>query len=96
MAFNLTDRAEGPEERDEVPTFEVRIFRHGHLVHRELCESEEQAALAAEAWSEFEGVECEVDDLTVRHHPGEILEPEPALGGEDEYPDRGRPEPRAY
>ena len=76
------------EERDEAPTIEVRVFRHGELVHHELCESEEQAALVIEQWAELDGVECEVDDLSVHHRPGEILEPEPAeLRGEG-YPDQ--------
>lgn len=76
------------EERDEAPTIEVRVYRHGDLVHRELCESEEQAALVIEEWSELDGVECEVDDLSVRHEPGEILEPEPAELREQAYPDQ--------
>lgn len=73
------------EERDEAPTTEVRVFRHGELVHQELCESEEQALLVVEEWSEMEGVECEIDDLSVRHRPGEILEPEPAEPSEESY-----------
>ncbi len=36
------------EERDETPTIEVRVFRHGELVHQELCESEEQASLVVD------------------------------------------------
>lgn len=75
-------------ERDETPTVEVRVYRHGDLVHRELCESEEQAALVIEEWSELDGVRCEVDDLSVHHQPGEIVEAEPAELGEDVYPDQ--------
>ena len=63
-------------DRDEVPTVEVRVFRHGTLVHRELVESEEQAALVVDDWAELDGVQCEVDDLSIRHRPGEVLEPE--------------------
>jgi hypothetical protein len=74
------------EERDETPVIEVRVFRHGELVHRELCESEEQAALVVDEWAELDGVECEVDDLTVRHGPDDILAPEPAELGDDDYP----------
>ena len=74
------------DERDEAPTVEVRVFRHGELVHRELCESEEQASLVIEEWSELDGVECEVDDLSVRHRPGEILGPEPAELRDEDYP----------
>ena len=70
----------------ETPSVEVRVFRHGALVHREWCETEEQASFVVGRWSELEGVECEVDDLTVRHRPDEILGSEPA-GIPDE--DRG-------
>lgn len=74
------------EERGETPTVEVRVYRHGKLVHRELCESEEQASLVIEEWSELDGVECEVDDLSLRHEQGDILEPEPAELREEDYP----------
>jgi hypothetical protein len=74
------------EERGEIPVIEVRVFRHGALVHRELCESEEQAALVVDDWAELDGVVCEVDDLTVRHGPDDILAPEPAELDEDDYP----------
>ena len=73
------------ESRDDAPTTEVRVFRHGELVHQELCESEEQASLVVDEWSELDGVFCEVDDLSVRHRPGDILEPEPATLNEDDY-----------
>jgi hypothetical protein len=76
------------EERDEAPTIEVRVFRHGTMVHRELCETEEQAALVVDSWSELDGVECEVDDLSVRHQPTDILEPEPAVLGDEDYPEQ--------
>lgn len=76
------------EARDETPTVEVRVYRHGELVHRELCESEEQAALVIEEWSELDGIECEVDDLSVRHEPGDILEPEPAELREEDHPEQ--------
>ena len=73
------------EERDEAPTIEVRVFRHGKLVHRELCESEEQAAVVVDGWSDLDDVECEVDDLSVRHRLGDVLEPEPAVPTDDDY-----------
>lgn len=65
-------------EREDAPTVEVRVFRHGALVHQELVESEEQAALVVDEWAELDGVRCEVDDLSIRHRPGDILGPEPA------------------
>jgi hypothetical protein len=69
---------------DESPTIEVRVFRHGVLVHQELCESEELASLVVDEWSELDGVQCEVDDLTIRHLPGDIFEPEPVVTGDDD------------
>lgn len=67
------------EQPGDAPTMVVRVFRNGELVSEELCESEEDALVVVESWQEQEGVRCEVDDLTVRHRPGDILEPEPAL-----------------
>lgn len=75
-----------PADHGETPTIEVRVYRDGRLVERELCESEELAALVVDAWLEIEGVECEVDDLSIRHRPGDILEPEPAEIDLEEYP----------
>jgi hypothetical protein len=63
-------------EHCETPTVEVRVFRHGALVHHELVESEEQAALVVDEWAEHDGATCEVDDLSIRHRAGQILEPE--------------------
>ncbi|MGD9704566.1 MAG: hypothetical protein AB7Q42_19905 [Acidimicrobiia bacterium] len=76
------------DERDEAPTIEVRVFRHGELVHQELCESEEQAALLVETWSELDGVDCVVDDLSVHHRQGDILEPGLAELGDDDHRDQ--------
>lgn len=63
----------------DTPRIEVRVHRHGELILRELCDSEEDAARVLEAWSELDDVTCEVDDLTIRHHPDDVLTPEPAL-----------------
>jgi len=63
----------------------VRVWRHGNIVHTELCESDEQARLIVEEWEEMDGVHCEVDDLSVHHRPGEILEPEPSEPAADDY-----------
>jgi hypothetical protein len=65
-----------PEYGTETPNVEVRVYRHGHLVARELCEDGDRVADVLDAWAELDGVECEVDDLSTRHHPGDILEPE--------------------
>jgi len=75
-----------PSELGESPTVEVRVFRLGELVHRQLCESEEEAAAVVDRWIELEGVECEVDDLSTHHRPGEILEPEAPTESAEDYP----------
>ncbi len=80
---------EGVEYGGEAPTVEVTVYRHGELVHRELCESAEVAADVVERWGELDGVECFVDDLAVRHRPGQILEPE----SEESFPDDAYPRP---
>jgi hypothetical protein len=68
----------------DTPRIEVRVYRHGELVQRELCDSEEDANSVVETWSEFDDVICEVDDLTVRHGPEDVLAPEPALPVDEE------------
>lgn len=81
----MTDQQ--PHQWDDSSTVEVRIYRGDELVHTELCESDEEATLVVEEWSERGGVRCEVDDLTIKHRPGDILEPEPAVTDDDEdYP----------
>lgn len=74
--------------RDEIehPTLEVRAYRHGKLVATELCESEDAAADLLQEWEEQPGVVCEIDDLSVAHAAGEILEPGTADVVDDPYP----------
>ncbi len=88
MSKRAEDR-EGVEYGAEAPTVEVTVYRHGELIHRELCESEEAAADVMERWSDEVGVECFLDDLAVHHREGQILEPS---AGES---DRGEAYPRA-
>jgi len=75
------------DPNDAAPTVEVRAFRHGELIGRELVESEEQAALVVDRWSELEGVTCEVDDLSVLHRPGQVFEPAEAYPTDEDYPE---------
>lgn len=78
-----------PEDYGETPTIEVRVYRDDELITRELCESEEQAAQVVQDWETVdERLECEVDDLSFRHRPGDLLEPEPTQPSEpdEEYP----------
>ena len=61
------------------PTIEVRIYRNGQLLVRELCESEEEAATVVEQWSDVENVYVLVDDLSAHHGPEAILAPDERL-----------------
>jgi hypothetical protein len=78
-----------PFETDVAPTVEVRVFRDGRLVHRELCESDADAADVVARW-EGAGVTAEVDALSGVAPPiddpdrlDELAEP---LDADDEYP----------
>lgn len=75
-----------PQELGESRTVEVRVYRHGVLTHRQLCESVEEADAVVDAWSELQGVEFEFDDLSVKHNPEEILEPSLSEPLGEEYP----------
>lgn len=72
---------------DDTPTCEVRIYREGRLVHTELCDSDRAAVEIAARWDEDAAVTIEVDDLTFRHRPGDILEPEPSIPVDADYPE---------
>jgi hypothetical protein len=63
-----------PEDFGETPTLELRVYRRGVLVHRELCASEAEAAALVEVWEEEPGTECEVDDLSATRHDLEARE----------------------
>jgi hypothetical protein len=69
------------------PTIEVRIYREGRLLARELVETEQDAAGVVERWSDVENVYVLVDDLSVRHAPGDILAPDelPTGGADDDH-----------
>lgn len=76
----------GTEFSDERPMFEVRVTRHGELVHRERCETLEQATLVVDEWDGEDGITCEVIDLLHGDRPDdefvdvarEVDEPHPA------------------
>lgn len=69
------------------PTIEVRVYRGDDLVVRELCESEEEAALVVEQWSDVEDVDVLVDDLSAHHGPEDILAADDLAVSDDEgYP----------
>lgn len=68
------------------PSIEVRVFRDGDLIERQLCESDEEAAEVVEKWSEVEDVTCLVDDMSFHHTPNDVLEPEPSAPADEDYP----------
>jgi hypothetical protein len=70
----------------DTPTIEVRVYRRGELVQRELCESEADVEQVLAAWAEIEDVTCQVDDLSYHHRPGDVLEPEPAALRDEDDP----------
>lgn len=70
----------------DAPTIDVRVLRYGRVIHEELCESEEEAALVLDGWSDMEGVEFDVRDLTQRG-PGKPSEEEPVGWSEEGYPE---------
>jgi len=76
---------------DPPGTVEVRVYRNGELLHSEVCESEEQAASIVDRWAEYPETTFEVDDLSIRHRPDEVLAPEPPCPGTD-YPTRFEPD----
>jgi hypothetical protein len=48
------------------PSVAVHVFRRGQLLLSEWCDSVEDAADAAERWSQQRDVRCEVEDLATR------------------------------
>lgn len=58
-----------PEDPSDTPISEVVVLRDGAEIHRQPCESEQEAAAIVAHWEEQPGVECEVIDLTAG--PGE-------------------------
>jgi hypothetical protein len=68
------------------PTLQVNVYERGRLVARVPCESADDAADVISQWEEREGVECELEDLSVRHGGGDVLAPEPEdVVDADEY-----------
>ena len=71
---------------ESTPGIEVRVFRDGDLIERQLCESEEEAAEVVEKWSEVDEVTCLVDDLSFHHTPEDVLEPGLPAPPDEVYP----------
>jgi hypothetical protein len=74
-----------PDDFGSAPTIEVTVYRHGDVVQRVLCESDDEVQSVIDQWGEVEGTEFQVDDLSVQHRPGDVLEPDAGDGyGDDE------------
>ena len=59
----------------DTPTIEVRVYRDGYLVQRELCETDVEATAVVDAWSEVEGIVCQVDELGGGSASAGVLDP---------------------
>lgn len=73
-----------PDELGITPTIEVTVYRDGDVVHRELCETDAEAAAVVEQWSELGSIECQVDDLSVHHRATDVLEPTESMLPDDD------------
>jgi hypothetical protein len=86
-----------PQDVGGTRTLEVRVYRRGELIHRELCESEEQASLAVEEWGDLEEVVCDVEDLSPRHaDPEPAAELELAASSWEAYPQVSESPPQRF
>ena len=63
--------------QDTTPNLEVRIIRDGVVVQRELVETDDDARAMVDAWSEVDGVEVRIEDLTRTVAPSGVLDPRP-------------------
>ncbi|MGB5760647.1 MAG: hypothetical protein WBM50_27285 [Acidimicrobiales bacterium] len=72
----------------ETATVEVKVYRDGHLVHTQLCESAEEAAALVASWEETPGTECLVEDLSATLHDESGMEVD-GTGPDEMYPTTG-------
>jgi hypothetical protein len=73
---------------------EVRIYDHGRLLTRELCESEDDAAAVVERWSDVANLFVVADDISAKHGPHDILAHEdPPMDPDEDYPIASAPLP---
>jgi hypothetical protein len=71
------------------PTLLVNVYAEGTLTVQIPCESADAAALIVAEWESRPGIECEIEDLSVRHGGDDVLAPEPedAIDELDDYRD---------
>ena len=58
------------QDPSDTPITEVVVRRDGVVIHRQPCESEQEAAGIIAHWEELGGVECEVVDLATGRDEG--------------------------
>jgi hypothetical protein len=57
-------------ERDQTPVLDVRVIRHGAVVHHEFCEAVSQVNEVTKEWGDIEGATIEVIDMVASvQHP---------------------------
>jgi hypothetical protein len=61
---------------DSTPKVAVRVYDHGALIETVLCDSEGEAAVVVERWTERVGFTCQVDDVAEYANPDDALEPD--------------------
>jgi hypothetical protein len=69
------------------PAVEVRVYREGHLVTTEWCDSEAEAAEVTERWRERAGFHCVVDNVSGAGPvaaQAEAGDEDPVDGGDDD------------
>ncbi len=72
-------------ERESAPAFDVRVVRHGNLIHHEYCEAVSQVNDLSREWADMDGVEIEVVDLMTADPAGAELEID-LYDDDNEYP----------
>jgi hypothetical protein len=72
-------------ERESAPAFDVRVMRHGNLIHHEYCEAASQVNDLSREWADMDGVAIEVVDLMTADPAGAELEID-LYDDDNEYP----------
>lgn len=72
----MAESTHEPIQPGDAAPVELRLYRDGSLALRQLCESPDEAARLVQEWADQGLSRVEIDDLSSRHEPDEILEPE--------------------
>ena len=65
-----------PEYGGETPSVEVRVYRDGRLIERELCEDSERVTACSMRGRRSTESNARSTTSRARHRPGDVLEPE--------------------